>query len=412
MKIIAIPISIILSLGLIISCHSEVHDHDHEHAQVHSHDHDHNHEHEHEHDHAHNHDHDLDHHQHNHGENVVIFSSEQAKKIGLQLETLSPAPLGQIIKTTAQVLPSQGDERQAAATASGIIRYVNSSLVEGDVVKAGQSLFEIESSGMAEANISVKAKETEAQYRAAKSAYERKCKLAEDHIVSQADLEQARATYESAKAAYDNLKGNFSAKGAIVRAPISGYVRSIDVANGAYVEAGHSVVTVSQNRDLQLRAEVQPRYYPWLKNITGVNVRIPGIDTAVSLGSSGTNWVSYGKSTDAACPLIPVTFRIRNTHQLISGTFVTAYIVTRSSQPVISVPNESLVEEMGSFFVFVKIHGDEYDKRLVSIGATDGIRTEIRSGLSKGETVVTHGAAMVRLAQNSAALDPHAGHVH
>jgi hypothetical protein len=67
---------------------------------------------------------------------------------------------------------------------------------------------------------------------------------------------------------------------------------------------------------------------------------------------------------------------------------------------------------MGSFFVFVKIHGDEYDKRLVSIGATDGIRTEIRSGLSKGETVVTHGAAMVRLAQNSAALDPHAGHVH
>lgn len=410
MKKIAIPISIILSLGLIISCHSEVHDHDHEHAQVHSHDHDHNHEHEH--DHAHNHDHDHDHHQHNHGENVVIFSSEQAKKIGLQLEPLSPAPLGQIIKTTAQVLPSQGDERQAAATASGIIRYVNSSLVEGDAVKAGQPLFEIESSGMAEANISVKAKEAEAQYRAAKSAYERKCKLAEDHIVSQADLEQARATYESAKAAYDNLKGNFSAKGAIVRAPISGYVRSIDVANGAYVEAGHSVVTVSQNRDLQLRAEVQPRYYPWLKNITGVNVRIPGIDTAVSLGSSGTNWVSYGKSTDAACPLIPVTFRIRNTHQLISGTFVTAYIVTRSSQPVISVPNESLVEEMGSFFVFVKIHGDEYDKRLVSIGATDGIRTEILSGLSKGETVVTHGAAMVRLAQNSAALDPHAGHVH
>jgi multidrug efflux pump subunit AcrA (membrane-fusion protein) len=67
---------------------------------------------------------------------------------------------------------------------------------------------------------------------------------------------------------------------------------------------------------------------------------------------------------------------------------------------------------MGNFFVFVKVCDEEYEKRLVTLGSTDGVRTEITAGLSAGETIVSRGASMVRLAQNSGALDPHAGHVH
>ena len=76
------------------------------------------------------------------------------------------------------------------------------------------------------------------------------------------------------------------------------------------------------------------------------------------------------------------------------------------------MPNEAIVEEMGSYFLFVKVHEGEYEKRLVTLGSTDGLRTEVTSGLQAGEVVVAKGASMVRLAQNSAALDPHAGHVH
>ena len=79
---------------------------------------------------------------------------------------------------------------------------------------------------------------------------------------------------------------------------------------------------------------------------------------------------------------------------------------------MLSVPNEAIVEEMGSYFLFVKVHNEEYAQRLVTLGSTDGLRTEISSGLHAGEVVVAKGASMVRLTQNSAALDPHAGHVH
>ena len=406
-KIVSIMVAICM-IGTMTSCHHN-HEAEHNHDEIHEHEHEHHHDHDHNHCHDHNHEHG---HNHSHGANVVAFSNTQGQKVGLTLEKVTPSPFGQIIKTSAQVLPSQGDEREATATTSGVVSFSTPNLVEGAAVKAGQQLFTIESNNMADNNMSVRYQEAAANYNAAKLAYERKQRLAEDKIVSLTDLEQAHATYEAAKAVYDNLKSNFSKNGAVVRAPISGYVQRIHVSNGSFVNAGQSVVTVSQNRDLQLRAEVQSRYYSCLKNIKGVNIRIPGDNQTYTLNELGGSLVSYGKATDVNCPLVPVTFRIRNVGQLLSGSFVNAYIITQSDKDVLSVPNEAIIEEMGNYFLFVKVHDGEYEKRLVTLGATDGLRTEVTSGLQAGEVVVAKGASMVRLAQNSAALDPHAGHVH
>lgn len=398
MKKIIIILSVALVLGMVPGCfHGGEHHHDHSHGLE-----------EHEHDHAHEgHD-----HEHHHGANVVEFSNEQGLKIGLKLEKVEPRAFGQVIKVSAQVLPSPEGISEAVAKASGTVRFAKAVLVEGMAVKAGQQLCSIESDGMADNNMGVRLAEAAARYNSAKAAYERKKKLSEDKIVSQSDLEAARAEYETSKAAYDNLKGNFSQHGAVVKAPISGYVQQINVSNGDYVEAGQSVVTISQNRDLQIRAEVQPRHYAALKNIEKVAIRIPGDEHIYTLKELDGSLLSYGKATDAACPLVPVIFKVRNTGSLLSGSFVTLYISTRSDRQSLTVPNEGLVEEMGNFFVFVKIHDGEYEKRLVKIGATDGQRTEIVSGVSEGEIVVAYGASMVKLAQGAGPLDAHAGHVH
>lgn len=403
MKKIAFIIAAALVMGLTPACNHTTVGHEHEHShEGHSHEgHDHSHE-------GHSHGHEG----HNHGPNVVEFSNEQGQKVGLALEKLALKPFGQVIKTSAKVMPSQGDERHATATASGVVVFANGGLVEGMAVKAGQQLCVIESNGMADNNMEVRLQEATAAYDMAKATWERKQKLAEDKIVSQADLEAAKAAYEMARAQYNNLKNNFSSRGAVVRAPINGYVQSVNVSNGGYVEAGGSVVTVSQCKDLQLRAEVQPRYFANLKNITGVTLSIPGDDHVYTLEEMNGSLVSYGKSTGAANPLIPVTFKVRNNGILVSGSFVTMFITTKGDRDAIAIPNEGIVEEMGNYFVFKKVCDGEYEKTQVALGATDGRRTEIVSGVSEGDIVVTKGASMVRLAQGGGALDPHAGHVH
>ena len=344
--------------------------------------------------------------------NAIVFSKEQSWKVDFATEIVVPQRFGRVIETSAQILPSQGDVREVSAKASGIVVFNNPNLVEGAKVNVGQKLFSIESSGMADNNMGVKFREASATYSLAKEEYERKLGLVADKIVTESELQRAKMELETAQAVYDNLKNNFSVHGEFVSAPLSGYVQEITVRNGTYVDAGQLIMIVSQNRELFVRADVQPRYYQDLKHIVGANIGLMNSDEVYDIKDLEGGLVSYGRAVDTDNPLIPVTFKFRNSIDVLSGGFVTLYIRTESEEEVVTIPNTGIVEVMGSYFVFVQLTPELFEKRAVELGATDGVRTVVKSGLNEGERVVCKGASMVKMAQTSATLDPHAGHFH
>ncbi len=88
------------------------------------------------------------------------------------------------------------------------------------------------------------------------------------------------------------------------------------------------------------------------------------------------------------------------------------YLMTRPDTEALTVPNTAFIEEQGIFYIYVQENPEEYEKREVKTGTTDGLRTVIISGLTDDERIVTRGAVFIKLAQSAGALDPHAGHVH
>ena len=170
-------------------------------------------------------------------------------------------------------------------------------------------------------------------------------------------------------------------------------------------------MTLAQNNKLYLRADLQQKYYPILKDIKTANIKTPD-GTVYSLNDLSGRLISYGKTTDVSNPLIPITFEIKNNGSIIPGSFVEIFITAESDKIGIMLPNTAIVEEMGIYCVFVQTCVDSFEKRLITKGVTDGYNTQILAGLKAGEKVVSKGAINVKLAQGSAALDPHAGHVH
>lgn len=342
--------------------------------------------------------------------NGVTFTKEQSWKVDFATDLCRSEPFGQVIKAMAQINSSQGDEQIITAKSSGIVLVSNSNVLVGQAVSSGQALFTVESGELADNNLAVRVQEAASEYSRAKSEYERKKELAKDKIVSESDLNRAKSEFETAEAAYNNYRRNFSNGKTSLRSPMGGFIKQIFVQNGQYVEAGQPVVSVSKNKNLLIQANVQPKYYALLSNIATANFNING--TVYSLEDLQGKVVSYGHSTDASNPQIPVIFQISNTVDLLPGAYVDTYIRTQSETPAVTVPKSALVEEMGSFFVFVQLTPELFEKREVETGVTDGIRTEIRSGLQGGERVVSRGAILVKLAQASGKLDPHAGHHH
>ena len=343
--------------------------------------------------------------------NGVVFTKEHRWKVNFATEEVRREPFGQIIRTTAQIQPSQSDMRTVVARTSGTVAFL-ANITEGQSVNAGQTLLSIDGSATADNNLAVRFIEAESEYNRAKIEYERKTELARDNIVSQSDLLRARTEFTTAEAVYNNLRRNFSAGRQTIASPVGGFVTEVLVDNGQFVEAGQPVLVVSQNRDLLLRADVQSRFFDVLESVTSANIRSLHNNRVFTLEELDGRLLAFGRSANIHNPLIPVTFQVASHAGLLPGSFVEMFIKTETNEQAITVPNEAIVEQMGAFFVFVQLTSEYFEKTPIRKGVTDGIRTEIIEGVSVGDRVVSRGAILVKLAQAAGALDPHAGHVH
>jgi cobalt-zinc-cadmium efflux system membrane fusion protein len=108
---------------------------------------------------------------------------------------------------------------------------------------------------------------------------------------------------------------------------------------------------------------------------------------------------------------IPVRFEIESNTDLIPGSIATVYLWYDNNDKTITVTASAIVEEQGTYYVFIEKTGESFEKRRVGISTSDGLRVSITDGLAKDEWVVVKGAMLVKLASMSGAIPSH-GHVH
>lgn len=344
--------------------------------------------------------------------NAAVFTKEQSWKVNFASGYPKNGDFGQVIKTTALVQAAQGNEMVVTAKSSGTVIYSSNNLFEGKEVSTGQTLFTISGKGLTDNNITVKYTEAKSNYERAKADYERARELVADRIVSEKDFLSAKNQYETTKAVFDNLSQSAGEQGQSITSPLTGFVRQVFVKNGSYVEAGQDVMVVSQNKTLALLAEVPQRYASTLGTIITANICSSNDHTTYSLEELSGKILSYGKAANTDNFLIPVTLQINNSGHFIPGSFVEVYLKTSANTLAVTVPVTALIEEQGTYFVWVQATPELFEKREVHIGATDGIEVEIKEGISAQERIVTLGAMSIKLAQSTGALDAHSGHVH
>lgn len=366
----------------------------------------------------------------------IVMTDEQMEKAGVDIETVEPGDFTAVMKAAGQIVRRQGDEQTVSATISGIVYWRNASLSEGSQVGSGQPLADITARHLQDGDPIAKAK---AAFEAAKSEMERVKPLADENIVSQREYEQARLNYQTAKAAYEGIAASKSGS-AVVTTGMGGFIKSLIVKSGDYVNVGDPIAVVTQNRRQQLVVDVPECAYRNMNDIRSANFKATGNDNVYKLSELNGKLISYSRTLPEGSAYLPATFEFDNVGDIIAGSFVEVYLLLKQKQNVITVPNTSLTEEQGLYYVYVKKHnhnheahedhehedhdheaheghehkGEEgiFEKREVKIGQTDGVRTEILSGLKAGECIVTEGAYQVKLAASSSAIPEGHNHNH
>ena len=346
-------------------------------------------------------------HGHEHGSNPdeIILAPEKAKAAGVASMEIQPKAFRQVIKASGEVQSAQGNESTIVANVSGVVSFQRS-VTEGMQVGKGTALMSISASNLQDGDPAERAR---IAYESAKADFDRASRLVESQIVSQKEFNAIKEKYESAKLAYEALSKNQTKNGVSVTSPMGGYIKNLLVKEGDYVAVGQPLATVTQNNRLFLRADVSERYYKYLNGITSANFKTPYDHQVYELEALNGKLLSYGKS--AGSFYVPVTFSFDNKGDIMPGSFVEIYLLSKPIENTIALPIEALIEEQGLYFIYIQKCAESYRKQEVKLGASNGKEVEILSGVNPGDKVVVKGAYHVKLASASNALPAHS-HEH
>lgn len=340
----------------------------------------------------------------------ISFLKEQAWKIDFQTAPVVSGKIYDVINTSGVWMPSPGSVKSLAAKSNGVVDFKVINLTEGTAVKRGQLLMSLNSQGLASNNLSTDIASAKAKFQQAKSEYDRKKKLYESKIVPKSEFEKVESSFEIAKANYQSLVSGVSGGSKQIRAPFDGFIKSITVSNGDYVEQGVALVTVGTHQSRVLKAQLAPNYGLTMGNVQGIWYQDNDNQWKDVTDAEG-KILSIGKDVERENPLISVFAEVNATVDMPIGSLTLVQIAMGNATQNTMIPVNALLEDYGSYSVIVQLSGESFERRPVKIEKRNGENVEILEGLQVGEVVVTTGAYQVKMASMSGSTPAH-GHEH
>lgn len=288
------------------------------------------------------------------------------------------------IGTTSDRLAVYGAAESSSANGRSLTTQAEATVSEirvsnGTAIGAGQIIAILRPSATAQLD-TVKAQSDAA---AANAALARAMRLRADGLVSDADVETARAAAKAANATRSSVA---TRNGTLVlRAPVAGTVQGLTVKTGDLVPAGTTVATISVSGDLRARFGVDPADAQRIRPGQPITLAPAGTGQSIE-----TKVVGVDSTVDATTRLASVFARIPGGLGIGAGEPLRGSIALGQTSTGMTIPYAALLDDGGRSYVFVVDKGVARS-RDVSPGNSAGDRIQILRGLKAGEKVVTEG---------------------
>ena len=284
---------------------------------------------------------------------------------------------------------------------SGMLTRV--AIAEGDEVRAGQMLFQIDARPFrAELDrVTGNLSRDEAQLVRARADSARFAGLAKDGYVTKQQLDQTfaevfalvatvaadRAAVQSAQLDLDNTT---------IRAPIAGRTGQLAIQEGNIVraQADPALVTINELRPVLVRFSVPERDFAEMRNRAGLDKPLT-VTVRPNVGDSThhtTGTLSFiNNVVDRATGSVLLKARVANEERkLWPGQFVTIGLQLSIDSNAVTVPAEAVVTTASGTYVYV--FEDGAAKRVnVKVGRQSANLVKLDSGLVGGEQVIVEG---------------------
>lgn len=347
------------------------------------------------------------------------FSADKAKSRGM-----IPAVTVQTVKSANVVRQFEAPARIMAKYRVEVLARISGYLTksyfkEGDYVKAGQVLFEIEpqeyqyAAGKAKANLD-NAQSQADYYKKQLARYEELVKqdyVARsdyDNILAQSNAYDAQV--DSAMSAYRDAQRNLGYTK--VKAPVDGRVGIIDVTVGNFVNSlSGALTTINSSNPMYVTFPLESKDFVELTRVDGAANVARDVEYIFSSGQKyDLKGVQdfYDNKIDETTGTITLRATFPNPKdQLIQGDFGKIIIYSRSKDNVPVVPQTATMENQEGRYLYIL--NEENLPRISYIktnGQTENGEWIVSSGVKEGERIITSGLQKVIPGKPVRIIDP------
>ena len=337
-----------------------------------------------------------------------LFSIPADQMSHVQVVTVEPSNLPRVLRLTGAVSYNAFNTTPVITQVGGPVSRLLA--VPGQRVKKGQSLLEVSSPDYSLLFASyVKARDT---FRVADKNYDRAKDLYEHHAIAERDLLSAESDRIQAQADLnaallglkilgipkpEDLEKSPTAEIPLY-APIGGEIVERDVAPGQLLQAG-----VTQAFIISDMSSV------WvLANIYQSDLADVKVGDEVSVQTDSYPDAFHGRISFISPALDPNTRTLQARivvdnpgEKLKNNMYVTATVNAGSTRNAIAVPDAAVLrDDENQPFVYVATNLNQFGRRPVDIGPSQGGKTQITKGLSPGDKVVGNGAVFLQFANS------------
>ena len=352
------------------------------------------------------------------GAGFWLFGSSKAQhKVTYETAVVTRGEISESITATGTIEPVT--EVEVGTQVSGIIDKIYADY--NSVVTKGQLIAEMDRVTLQSEVASQRAayNGAKAEYEYQQKNYERNRGLHEKQLISDTDYEQSVYNYEKAKSNYESsqaslAKAERNLSYATITSPIDGVVINRAVEEGQTVASGFETPTLftiaADLTQMQVVAEVDEADIGGVEEGQRVSFTVDaypndtfeGTVTQIRLGEDSST--SSGSSTSSTVVTYEVVISAPNPDLKLKPRLtanVTIYTLDRKD--VLSVPARALrftperpligendiVKDCESPHKLWTREGNTFTAHPVTVGISNGINTEIISGISEGATIVT-----------------------
>jgi len=266
---------------------------------------------------------------------------------------------------------------------------------EGDKVKAGQALVQLDTSeaGLRVQQTAANTANMRSQYELAKAEYERLAPLAERGTVTAQQLQRLASQRDALKAASDAAQvaeadAARNVNNTSVRAPFAGVVSKVqmDVGEVATLMPPSVLLRLVDLSSVDVRVKVHERELARIAIGDSVEAKF------TSSGQSAVGQVTFiSPEIDPRTRNAEIVTRIPNTEGLLrAGMFAELEIKPKGSQQTLIIPTTAVSGTGENRFVFT-VANNTAERRKIRVAPIDNERVEVLEGLQEGEPIVSSG---------------------